>query len=504
MRSLASGLNEPPREPAETEVALRQWRDAVMLAGDLSLRERVVVANTHYQLMVIGVRALEAVEVHGTSSAHHLVELARASQDWWLETARNLADQAVGVVVEHSDRLSALSVASVDLCHEFAAQASSRQIASAMLYTGFGGSSVVADSVAPASCWPKPTPRGEDGAHAIPARLEQVSLMAVAAGIRVSDRASDRDSRAKPVELSSPTVLSPRTDRSTVVRQGSPEGPLSPPEPLWASKEPMSREACEEAARRRDVGILARAALEGRPDAIMLTSGVSTVELKALVQDGDQARADLMGSVWRRLNYEKHGTFTWDEAEERMGHATLRLAEAVDRWDPKRGAWTTLAFAAIRYARLETTGERIKRREREKLSSLSEDHDLHAVDQAHQRATSQGLADPVAHMAETNVATAKARRLIDRLPEQDQRLVTGYLGLGSGKPKQMTQLAAEEGIHASTVKRRIDRAVGQLTTWMNDGLRRGESPNSTLVSVRKNDRLAQSHHGSPTPGGPSR
>jgi len=106
-------------------------------------------------------------------------------------------------------------------------------------------------------------------------------------------------------------------------------------------------QACWDA---RDAGVLARSALDGAPEALRATRGATRGELQQLVGAGQAACQRVVTSSLGLVGYTMRQARIAPSDRDLFQEGVLGLMNAVHRFDPNRGVWSSFAYGSIRQA----------------------------------------------------------------------------------------------------------------------------------------------------------
>lgn len=255
--------------------------------------------------------------------------------------------------------------------------------------------------------------------------------------------------------------------------------------------EPVRLTAASESelAKRRDVGILANAALAGDRVASSITSNVSEGELRGLVDDGRQAQAQMVVSALP-ASKGQHRSVLWFNKEEALQAAVVELMEATSRWNPDKSRWLTYATATAGWAAKHW---------------IRGDVNLPApLDSDSMRVN---LADPgvtPAEVAEHREARTEAAHLVEWIKRQGEGELTAVTaqvllarhGLDGQPPKTFSQVAAELGFSEATARRYFTEGIQVLREA-------GPIPESTPPPAVSSRAQTENRRRRPTPHRPS-
>jgi len=381
------------------------------------------------------VELMGAVEVVDGVGHERLLEAVEASREAWEATYGALRAVVPRVPVSLGE--VGRATAAVSLA---ARGVSDVEQLSGFLATGFAGNLAAALAVTPREA------RAGSALVAAAVRLEQRSDLATTVTPRPRVAALARES----VSVSQGVVFSPAT-----VTAPEPAAGVSRTSPALVSGRGWPRvedhAALGELARQRDAGVLAAAARSGVPEAAGLLAGVSRGDVDGLIERGAAARAAIVASgLAAVLHWTGRIPPGMRQArDEFVGEASLRMAEIVDRWDPRRATWGSFAYQEARYAYLENIRRRVQVREvvSERIGDFA--------------SGLERVMGPVSVPPEELLVLAEERArvagLVDQLPGRLREVMVGRLGL-AGREKTLAEIGTELGLSESTVHR--DEAVG--------------------------------------------
>lgn len=100
----------------------------------------------------------------------------------------------------------------------------------------------------------------------------------------------------------------------------------------------------------RDAGVLARSALDGDPEALQATRGATRGELQQLVDAGQAACHQVVASSLGLVGYTMRQAHIAPSDRDLFQEGVLGLMNAVHRFDPNKGVWSSFAYGSIRQA----------------------------------------------------------------------------------------------------------------------------------------------------------
>jgi len=424
-RSLLGSL--PPT--GSFEDALRRWSQAVAgSSAAMSPEEALAVARVQRSLLTSAVELMNGLEVaDGVGHERLLAAMVDSRNDWsdahdaWLRMLPRQTEVGRLDAVATELQRAARGPGGVDVIHS-------------LLITGFGGNLAAALAVTPADM------RVESGLVAAAVTLEQRSdLAAVVQPRRVSE--PEPPVRAPVVSRVGPAVQF-TADTSPTQQVAEPRS--ASPDPERPRIEDHA--ALVELAGQRDAGVIAAAARSGVAEAQALTAGASPGELDALVERGRLARAAIAASgVAAAKHWSKKIPPALAHArDEYVAEASLRMAEIVDRWDPRRASWGSFAYREAGYEFWDHNRRRLQSREvvSERIGDFASGQDR--------------TVGPVSESPEELVLLREERervaQLVEGLPGRLSEVMAGRLGL-AGQRKTLAAVGEETGSSVSTTHR---------------------------------------------------
>lgn len=300
------------------------------------------------------------------------------------------------------------------------------------LGTGFGGNLAAAMAVTP------PEMRRSSGLVLAAVTLETRSDLATTVEPRPASRSEPAEERSR--RLGPAVRFTADSSRLPLVRAPG----RSSPDPEWPRIEDHG--ALVELAGQRDAGVIAAAARSGVAEAQALVAGVSPSELDALVERGRLARAAIVASgVAAAKHWSRRIPPDLSHArQEFVAEASLRMAEIVDRWDPRRASWGLFAYQEAGYEFWDSNRRRARAREvvSDRIGDFADEQDR--------------IVGPVPVSPEERVLLGEERalvaQLVDGLPGRLSDVMAGRLGL-AGQRKSLAVIGEEAGSSHSTVHR---------------------------------------------------
>lgn len=432
-RLLLSGVERRLLQPTSGsmdgfEGGLREWSSAV--AGSVESMTpamALAVCRTQRALMRRAADLMGEFEVTDGVGHERLQAAVEASRLSW-EDAYDAWRSMVPRQATASGEVGRATVA-VRLA---ARQAGDAEKLMGFLGTGFGGNLMAAMAVTP------PEMRRSSGLVLAAVTLETRSDLATTIEPRPASRSEPAEERSR--RLGPAVRFTADSSRSPLVRAlGS-----SSPDPEWPRIEDHA--ALVELAGRRDAGVIAAAARSGVAEAQALTGGASPSELDALVERGRLARAAIVVSgVAAVKHWSRRIPPDLSHArQEFVAEASLRMAEIVDRWDPRRASWGWFAYQEAGYEFWDSNRRRARSREvvSDRIGDFADEQD---------RIVGQVPVSPEERVL-LGEERALVAQLVDGLPGRLSDVMAGRLGL-AGHRKTLAVIGEEAGSSHSTVHR---------------------------------------------------
>ncbi|MHA6526106.1 hypothetical protein [Tessaracoccus sp. G1721] len=412
------------------EAGLNEWRLTLASTIDtIDPSAALVVSRTQYSLLSAGATAMKGLEVADGVGHERLLVALEASRMQWLRAYEVWKEMLPRQTAPTDDLRKAMLALQLT-----ATQSSEADKLRGLLATGFGGNLAAALAVTPADM------RAESDLVAAAVTLEQRSdLAAVVQPRRVSD---PEPPGRPPMGPGVGPAVQFTADTSPTQRVAEPRSASPDPE------RPRIEDhvALVELAGQRDAGVIAAAARSGVAEAQALTAGASPGELDALVERGRLARAAIVASGvaaakhWSR----KIPPDQVHARDEYVAEASLRMAEIVDSWDPRRASWGSFAFQHAGYAFWDRNRRRAQSREvvSDRIGDFASGLDR--------------VVGPVSVPPEDVVLLGQERervaQLVEGLPGRLREVMAGRLGL-AGEPKTLAAVGEETGSSVSTTHR---------------------------------------------------
>ncbi|MDO5066352.1 MAG: sigma-70 family RNA polymerase sigma factor [Propionibacteriaceae bacterium] len=215
------------------------------------------------------------------------------------------------------------------------------------------------------------------------------------------------------------------------------------------------------AARMMQAGVVAQAALDGRPEAVRAAAGVPRQRLEELVERGRLGKAQLIAftrpmvvAALREDLARRRGP----AGDDLLSAAQTHVAEQITTWDETRGrlagwVWQVARQEAGRWVTRGRTSEQALKRH-ETLSESVEDH-------AHTAA----LDSPTLGVEEQVMQAWSVQELRQRITQLDptvRDVVTARFGLATGEVETRASIGNRLGLSVTTVQRIEARAVQEL------------------------------------------
>ncbi|TRY19423.1 sigma-70 family RNA polymerase sigma factor [Tessaracoccus rhinocerotis] len=418
----------PPDQPLHS--AMADWRIAVAACGlshpGPSVHLSAAIATNQVLLLSHCLQLLDRVEsISVATDMSRLRAGVEASRESWRQARADFKFATFGGRPHDADALSTRRLAAAVDSRNAAlvSNRSAEQVLHAVLQSGFAGNLVAGLVVGRSS--PDVALPVINAAH----QLQQIV-----------DPLPDDPFRDVPLPAAPVlTAAAPEPTREVPTSYEPGAGVLVEPVRLTPASE-------IELAKRRDVGILAHAALACDPVASSITSSVSEGELRGLAADGRQAQAQMVVSALPASRGAQRSVL-WFNKEEALQAAVVELMEATARWNPDKSRWLTYATA--------TAGWAAKHWIRDDANlPLPFDTDSMPAN----------LADPgltPAEVAERSEARTEAAHLVEWIKRQGEGELTAVTaqvllarhGLDGQPPRTFGQVAAELGFSEATARR---------------------------------------------------
>lgn len=228
----------------------------------------------------------------------------------------------------------------------------------------------------------------------------------------------------------------------------------------------LTREIEADLARRRDLGILADAALSGVPTALAITNprGVTPAQLQHLSQDGQVAVAQLVVSVQPAVqNALRRGPTAG--IEDFVQDTTATLLTQARQWDPNREGGVRWLTLAIRYADYGRSAALRDLRVRPGHQSTFLKSTFHDPDNEIRKLAAPENQIPETHVIEHLTAADQLQKVRDTVEELNSHsdpagvAVSLYLGLHDQPPMSTDAVAEHMSISPSTASRHVNRGL---------------------------------------------
>lgn len=455
-------LASTPSNQAATslDTALRQWSAATAMIGrgkpNLSPHVAVAIAVSQRAMLRRGRELLTHVEVNPDISGipDRLRKSIDANIDAWSRAAEHWYDASLDTIPREATHsgIRLLSLAATDLARTLKQDHSPGLVLDTLIRSGFGGN-LIAGIVATSH-----TQIGRSLVTSAASRLEMVAdhFTDQRSGPPFRDRTSPAK-RTAPTPAGAPSPAIDTPVASTTEPQESGLGPRAR-EGLDAPVLRLSREEENSLAQRRDVGVLAQAALDKVPAACRLTAAVADQELQSLAVDGRAAVAQLVASMIPTMV----ATNRWLSAPERadaVQNAAVDVAKAAARWDPNKGArWLTFAWNASWWASTDSRKELDVR-------PVPYEFDLDEVGTPLQHDTpdpQQALLGKLERNEQRHLLHQIRTLNGDQIRPDLLAVVLEYHGLDGKAPKTFTEIAMEHDSSPTTVTRHYREAFESL------------------------------------------
>ena len=410
------------------EGALREWSSVVADAVEsMTPVTALAVCRTQWALMRRATDLMSQFEVTDGVGHQRLQAAVEASRQTWED-----AYDAWRAILPRQATASG-DIGRATLAVRLAARnAGDAEKLMGFLATGFGGNLTAAMAVTP------PDMRPQSALVSAAVTLETRSDLATTIEPRPAIRWEPAEERSR--RLGPAVRFTADSSRSPLVRAlGS-----SSPDPEWPRIEDHG--ALVELAGQRDAGVIAAAARKGVAEAQALVAGASPSELDALVERGRLARAAIVASgVAAVKHWSRRIPPDLSHArQEFVAEASLRMAEIVDRWDPRRASWGWFAYQEAGYEFWDSNRRRARAREvvSDRIGDFADEQD---------RIVGQVPVSPEERVL-LGEERALVAQLVDGLPGRLSDVMAGRLGL-AGQRKTLTVIGEEAGSSHSTVHR---------------------------------------------------
>lgn len=219
----------------------------------------------------------------------------------------------------------------------------------------------------------------------------------------------------------------------------------------------LTREVEAVLAARRDVGVLAQAALDGDPQARELTREVNVEQLARLVTDGREATAQMVASVIPAIHRAHRAMPRWLVADS-VQDTAVALLEAARRWDPVKSRWLTFA---IRNAGFTTTHSRRDSYKVPVPVSVTGDilHPDHSTSSAPPPEPEEALNGRLQDGERAHLMHQVRRLDPDVLAPSMLEVLLAYHGLDGHPARNFEEIAAEHSMSATTARRRYRAGI---------------------------------------------
>lgn len=451
------------------ERSLSRWRDALGQEAThlTSPHMALAIAHTQQEILSLGKGLVSRVDenpaapgsldrmLRGIDASNEAWQTA--SQKWRSELRRGVLDVDTGQVAH-------LSLAVQDVRSALRMQLSPSEQLEALVSTGFGGNIVATILTASEDRWQAESLVGAARS------LDQVgeSLIGQSAGPPFTDREMiavlppEREAVAASIDQSHAPVQE--------------RGPIEPPAPSKRAVEAqgimLDVEIENELARRRDIGVWARAALDGDPTAKMVGPHVSEPDLERLVEGGRHAQATLVASAMGIIGKNARNIhWNRDLRNERFQDGAVDMAAAAQKWDPSKSRWFTYATYVAQWAH------------------------AHAGRRSYKNPIPAELDDSakVMHVPGSNteanaldsLMTQEVRDQVRKLPPQMQTIVESRLGLDGHEKKSQVEIGEELGISATSVSRGYVAALATLKRNMDAPEQGTATPQSSIEELQQ-------------------
>jgi RNA polymerase sigma factor (sigma-70 family) len=422
------GLLQSPPGLDGFEGGLREWSFAVAGSVEsMTPATALAVCRTQWALMRRAADLMGEFEVTdgvGHERLHAAVEASRLSWEDAYDAWRVMVPRQATVPGDIGRATLAVRLA--------ARKTGDPEKLLGFLGTGFGGNLSAAMAVTPADM------RRDSALVSAAVTLEARSDLATTVEPRPALRpeATERPTR----RVGPAVVFTADSSRSRLERAAG----GSSPDPERPRIEDHA--ALVELAGLRDAGVIAAAARSGVAEAQVLVAGASPGELDALVERGRLAQAAIVASgVAAARHWSRRIPPALVHArEEYVAEASLRMAEIVDRWDPRRASWGSFAYREAGYEFWDSNRRRAQAREvvSDRIGDFASGLDR--------------TVGPVSVSPEEMVLLGEERelvaQLVDGLPGRLSEVMAGRLGL-AGQRKTLAVIGEEAGSSQSTVHR---------------------------------------------------
>lgn len=317
-----------PQQLGDLESALSRWISVVGAVGPRATPQVAAVIGRQQAALLLTTRHLVSKMTSAAAAeidADRLLGQLDESLSHWRQAIAGWARSPEPVTVSTQDA-TALSMAAVELRDALTRRTATNETLAALLRSGVAGNLLVAAAV------------DQDPASTLVASADQLDAVASQAAdttipIELVDNAADDITANR---------TAPHSTRPTAAVK------YSTVEPPSVAAVELTPDLERELAARRDVGVVAQAALSGIPAAKGLLPHASVAELSALVSAGRQAVGTLVASVqpaiWSRVHRFR------GEPDERFAVGAVAVTAAAHRWDPARSRWLSFAIQSTDWA----------------------------------------------------------------------------------------------------------------------------------------------------------
>lgn len=242
---------------------------------------------------------------------------------------------------------------------------------------------------------------------------------------------------------------------------------------------PLTRDQQQAAADRRDLGVLAQAALDGREDARQATAGLPETMLHELAHDGQFATATLVASVVP-MTY----SLSSGRSEDARQAAHLEVTSSAYRWDPTRGVpWPSYAYRTIEWA-YSNAGMREKHHQEAQIPIPTA-----GLDGDENTLRRELFVSPDA-TPEVDARIDSARtmdKLTASLTGEEREAIRGVSGATTGEPLTRAQVGDRMGISTTKVQSLVERAGAKIRRDLDEPSRQDST---TADQSAPRDRIA--------------
>lgn len=436
-------LLTPNNLAPDLDAALLNWTAAVT-SRPFNTQTALRVAAFQHRLLRHGDATLtQVIDTDTGEPDSRIAAIVATAHEAWKSAHDTLAQQARAQRVPNQSRLE-LGMAQADLQKALRKEPDHIKRLVALARADFGGNLAAAQAL-----------------HT--AQPHQSLLAASHALIDAADHLTQERLQLRPTEPSKAHVTLPEGITVTTTAADTPAAAGTRPTPPTGVVDPdlrLTREIEVELAGRRDVGVVAQAALAGDPQARELMShrGVSDDELQQLHVAGETALAQMVVSVRPVITYAHSSPQSQARFDDETQNATIRMLAAARKWDPNHESgtrWLTMAFRVAETSRKEAARRSVTRRLQTSsldIGTVAQDvpaqelgpEDL-TVNRRNRAEQAQQLRDVVADITSTNRHVGA--------------VLTARFGLSDQPPKTRDQIANELGMSPSSVNAHMNAGL---------------------------------------------